>query len=143
MYYQVFGLYHDHTIFEAFLGFLMYLSESVKFDYPKLIEYTMHDHFSNFNILASFKYHLYLMYSILDKFYLHFQSFLEPEEPTPYDVISVIHRSSFLRNQIQCFSEFVNEFSSQVYLLIYEANYPRISQQLQNSNGLSFRSYNI
>jgi hypothetical protein len=110
----------------------MYFSKSVKFDYPKLIAYTMHDQFSNFNTLTSFKYQSYLMYLILDKFSLHFQSLLEPEEPTPYAVISIIHRSSFLRNQTQGFSKFLNEFVSQVYLFIYEANSPRISIELQN-----------
>ena len=95
MYYQVFGLYHDQTISEAFMGFLMYLSESVKFDYPKLIADTMHEQFSNFNTLAYFNYWSYLMYLILDKFSLHFQSLLKQEELTPYDVISIIHRSPF------------------------------------------------
>ena len=38
MYTQVFGLYHDQTFSKAFLGFLMYLFEVVKFDYPKLSE---------------------------------------------------------------------------------------------------------
>ena len=56
MYYQVIGLYHDQMISEEFFGFLMYLLESVKFDYPKLIADTMHDQFSYFNTLASFKY---------------------------------------------------------------------------------------
>ena len=37
MYAQVFDLYHDQTISKDFLGFLMYLSEGIKFDYPKLI----------------------------------------------------------------------------------------------------------
>ena len=106
----------------------MYLSDPIKFDYPKLIVDTMHEQFSNFNTVAFFKYQLYLMYLILDKFSLHFQSLLEAEELNPYDVISIIHRSPFLRNQNQGFSKFVNEFASQVYLLIYEANYPRISQ---------------
>ena len=41
MYAQVLGLYHDKTIFEAFLGFLMYLSQGIKFDYPKLIVESM------------------------------------------------------------------------------------------------------
>ena len=132
MYCQVFGLYHDQTISKAFMGFLMYLSEYVKFDYPNLIADTMHDQFSNFNTLASFKYQSYLIYLTLDKFSLHFQYFLEPEEPTPYDVISIIHRSPFLRNQTKGFPKFFNEIVSQVYLLIYEANYPKISQQLQN-----------
>ena len=72
------------------------------------------------------------MYLILDKLSLHFQYLRELEEPTPYDVISIIHISSFLRNQAQGFSKFVDKFSSQVYLLIYEANYPRISLELQN-----------
>ena len=56
MYYHVIGLYHDQMISEEFLGFLMYLLESVKFHYPKLIADTMHDQVSNFNNLASFKY---------------------------------------------------------------------------------------
>ena len=112
MYSQFFGLYHDQTILESFMGFLMYFSESVKFHYPKLIEDTMHEQFSNFNTLVSFKYQSYLMYLILDTFFLDFQSLLEPEELTPYDVISIIHRSPFLRDQAQGFSKFVNEFSS-------------------------------
>lgn len=41
MYAQIFDLYHDQTISEAFLGFLMYLSEGIKFDYPKLIVESM------------------------------------------------------------------------------------------------------
>lgn len=56
MYSQVFGLYHDQTFSEAFLGFLMYLSESIKFDYPKLIDDNMNEQFSKFNTLTSFKY---------------------------------------------------------------------------------------
>ena len=132
MYCQVFVLYHDQTISEAFLGFLMYLSKSAKFYFPKIIADNMHEQFSNFNTLSSFKYKSYIMYLILDKFSLHFQSLLEPEELTPYDVIYIVHRSLFLRDQAKGFSKFVNEFASRVYLLIYEANYPRISQQLQN-----------
>ena len=41
MYAKVFGLYHNQAISEAFLGFLMYLSNGVKFDYPKLIAESM------------------------------------------------------------------------------------------------------
>lgn len=70
------------------------------------------------------------MYLILKKFSLHFQSLLKPEELTPYDVISIINKSPFLRDQAQGFSKIVNQFSSQIYLLIYEAYYPRISQHL-------------
>ena len=56
MYAQIFGLYHDQNISEAFLGFLMYLSEGTKFDYPKLIAESMCEQLSNFNTLTSFKY---------------------------------------------------------------------------------------
>lgn len=110
----------------------MYLSKSMKFDYPKLIVDTMSEKLSNFNTLTSFKYQSYLMYLILDKYSMHFQSLLEPEQLTPYDVISIIHRAFFLRDLTQGFSQFVNEFSSHVYCFIYEANYPRVPQQFQN-----------
>lgn len=126
MYSQVFGMYHDQTFLDAFLSFLMYLFESVKFDYPKLIVDTMSEQLSNFNTLTSFKYQEYLMYLILDKYSMHFQTLLEPEQLTPYDVISITHRSSFLRDPTQGLSQFVNEFSSRVYYFIYEANYPRV-----------------
>ena len=72
MYSQVLIQIHDQAISETFLGFLMYLSEGVKFDYPKLIADSMHDQFSNFNTLSTFKYQAYLMYMILDKFSLNF-----------------------------------------------------------------------
>lgn len=132
MYIQVFGMYHDQTFSEASLGFLMYLSESVKFDYPKLIVDTMCEQLSKFNTLTSFKYQAYLMYLILDKYSVHFQSLLKLEQLTPYDVILVIRRASFLRDPTRCFSQFVKEFSSHVYYFIYEANYPRVPQQFQN-----------
>ena len=79
MYVQVFSLYHDQTISEAFLGFLMYFSEAVKFDYPKLIAELMCEWLSNFSTLTSFKYQSFLMYLILDKYAAQFQQFLEPE----------------------------------------------------------------
>ena len=90
----------------------MYIFESIKFDYPNLIANTMNEKLSNFNTLGAFKYQSYLMYLILNKFSLHFQNLLEPEKPTPYDVVSIIHRTSFLRNQPACFSKFINEFTS-------------------------------
>ena len=82
--------------------------------------------------MISFKYQAYLMYLILDRFSLHFETLLEPKKLTPYEVISIIHRSSFLRDPMHGFSKFVSEFSSQVYYFIYEANYPRVPQQFQN-----------
>ena len=72
MYSQVFGLYYDQSFSYAFLSFLMYLSESVKFNYPKLIAENINEQFSNFNTLTSFKYQASLMYLILDNFSLHF-----------------------------------------------------------------------
>ena len=78
----------------------------------------MSDELSNLNTLTSFKYKAYLMYLILDKYPMHFQSLLEPEQLTPYDVISIIHRASFFRDPTQGFSPFVNEFASHVYYFI-------------------------
>ena len=56
---------------------------------------------------------------------------MEPEDPTPYEIISVIHRSSFIKNQAYKFSRFVNSFASQVYLFLFETLCPRVSQELQ------------
>ena len=130
MYAQVFGLYHDQTISEAFLGFLMYLFEGIKFDY-KLIAESMCEQLFNFNTLTSFKYQSFLMYLILDKFSDHFQQFLEPEQMTLYDIISIVHMDSFLRDPSKGFFYFVNEFASRVYFLIFEVNYPRVPQHFQ------------
>ena len=66
MYGQVFGQIHDQTLLEACVGFLMFLAERVKFDYPKLIVDTINEQLSNFNTLSSFTYQAYLMYMILE-----------------------------------------------------------------------------
>ena len=50
---------------------------------------------------------------------------------TPYDIISIVHRDSFLRDSSKVFSYFVNEFASRVYFLIFEVNYPRVPQHFQ------------
>ena len=50
---------------------------------------------------------------------------------TSYDIISIVHRASFLRDPSKGSSYFVNEFSSRVYFLIFEVNYPRFTQQFQ------------
>ena len=120
MYSQVFGLYHDQTFSEAFLRFLMYLSGAVKFDYPKLIAESMCEQLPNFSMLTSFKYQTFLMYLILDKYVAQFQEFLEPNQINPYDIFSIVHRDAFLRDPSKGFSQFANEFSSQVYFFIYE-----------------------
>ena len=43
MYSQVMGLSYDHGITESFLGFLIALSQSTKFNYPKFIVESMHE----------------------------------------------------------------------------------------------------
>ena len=110
----------------------MYLYEGVKFDYPKLITESMCEQLSNFNTLSSFKYQSFLMYLILDKYATHFQQFLELEQMTPYDIISIVHKASFPRDPSKGFSYFVNEFASRAYFLIFEVNYPRVPQHFQN-----------
>ena len=91
----------------------------------------MCEQLSNFNTLTSFKYQSFFMYLILDKFSAHFQQLLEPEQMTQYDIISIVHRASFLRDPSKGFSYFVNEFASRVYFLIFEVNYPRVPQHFQ------------
>ena len=86
---------------------------------------------TNFNTLRIFKYQSYLMYLILDKFPHHFENLLEPKDPAPYDIISVSHVSSFLRNQPTSFFKIVNEFMSEVNAMIHEENLPRVSLELQ------------
>ena len=72
------GLSYDQGITKSFLGFLIALSQSTKFNYPKFIAESMHEKSTNFNSLGSFKYQAYITYLILDKFSLHFQNLLEP-----------------------------------------------------------------
>ena len=81
------------------------------------------------------------MYMILDKFLLNFQFLMEPKAPTPYEIISVIHRSSFIKNEAQNFSRFVNSFASQVYMFLFETPYPRVSQELQECLHLPIEDY--
>ena len=56
---------------------------------------------------------------------------LEPQDPTPYYIISIIHRASFLRKQPFGFFNFIKDFISQVYMLIYEQIFPRVCPELQ------------
>ena len=77
MYTQVFGQVHDHMLMEAFVVFLMFLVERVKFDYSKLIADTMHQQLSNFSTLFVFTYQAYLMFMILERYSLSFQSMMD------------------------------------------------------------------
>ena len=131
MFNQVMGLNYDHGINENILGFLVTLSELTRFNFPKFITKSMHEQLSSFNTHRSFKYQSYLMYLILDKFPHHFQKLLELEDPTPYDIIYVIHRASFLRNQPTSFFKFVNEFMYEIYAMIHEQRIPRVSSESQ------------
>ena len=72
------------------------------------------------------------MYLILDNYDAQFQQFLEPEQITPYDIVSIVHRAAFLKDPSKGFSQFSNEFASRVYFFIFEANYPRVPQQFEN-----------
>lgn len=101
------------------------------FDFPKLIAESICDQLSKLNTLSSFKCQSFQMYLILDKFSDIFQQFLEPEQLTPYEVVSIIHRVAFLRDTSKGFSYFVNEFASMVFFLIFEVNYPRVPQHFQ------------
>ena len=83
MYTQVFGQVHDQTLSEAFVSFLMFMAERVKFDFPKLIIDTMHEQLSNFSTLSAFTYQAYLMYMILERYSLSFQNMMDVEDPTP------------------------------------------------------------
>ena len=86
----------------------------------------MYEQLSNFSTLTSFMYQTFLMYLILDKYAAQFQEFLEPEQITPYDIVSIVHRATFLRDPSKGFSKFANEFASCVYFFIYEANHLRV-----------------
>lgn len=73
------------------------------------------------------------MYLTLGKFSLHFENLFDPQDPMPYGIPSIIHRTSFIRNQLFGFLSFVDKFIAQVYLLIHEEQFPRVCQELQES----------
>ena len=131
MYTQVFGQVHDHTLTKAFVNFLKFLAERVKFDYSKQIADTMHQQLSNFSTLSVFTYQAYLMYMILERYSLSFQSMMDVEDPTPYQIIYVVHKSPFMRNVAEKFSLFVNTFAAKVCTLLFETTCPRVTSTLQ------------
>ena len=131
MYTQVFGQIHDQTLSEAFVGFLMFLAERVKFDYPKLIADTMHEQLSNFSTLSAFTYQAYLICMILERYSVTFQSMMDAEDPTPYQITFVVHISPFIRNVAENFSCFVNTFAAKIYTLLFETACPRVTLELE------------
>ena len=74
-----------------------------------------------------------MVYFILHKYPLYFNGLFDLQDPIPYGIISVIQRSFFVRNQSFGFFMFIEKFISQVYKLIYEEEFPRICQELQES----------
>ena len=126
MYTQIMGFNHDQGIHEIFLGFLLFLSKSTLFNYPKFIAESIHEEFNNFSSLTTFRYQSYIMYLILDKFSVHFENLFDPQDPVPYGIPSIIHRTSFIRNHPSGFLSFVDKFKAQVYLLIHEEQFPHV-----------------
>lgn len=47
MFVQITGLNHDQAIPESFLGFLLFLSEETKFNYPRYIVDSINDQFTS------------------------------------------------------------------------------------------------
>ena len=119
----------------------MSLSESASFDYPKSVANYMHEHFINFSSLTAFHYQSYIMYLILNKFSINFENLMDPQVSIPYGIPSIIHRTSFVRNQSFGFLHFVDKFISQVYLLIYEEQFPRVFPELQECLYPSIETY--
>lgn len=130
MFVQITGLNHDRAILESFLGFLLFLSEGTKLNYPKYIVDSIHDQFTNYSYLKAFWYHSYLVYLILYKYPLNFNALFDIQDLLPYGVISIIQKFSFVRNQSSSFFLFIEMFISQIYKLIYEEDYPRVCQEL-------------
>ena len=71
------------------------------------------------------------MYMILERYSLSFQSMMDVEDPTPYQITSVVHKSPFMRNVAENFSLFVNTFSTKVCTLLFEVTCPRVTSTLQ------------
>lgn len=74
MFVQIIGLNHNQAIPESFLGFLLFLSEETKFNYPRYISDPINDRFTGYPSLKAFRYHSYLVYLILYKYPLNFDA---------------------------------------------------------------------
>ena len=71
------------------------------------------------------------MYMILERYSLTFQSMMDVEDPTPYQITSVVHRSPFMRDVAKNFSCFVNTFAAKVCTLLFKTAWPRVTLELQ------------
>ena len=67
------------------------------------------------------------MYMILERYSLSFQSMMDVEDPTPYQITYVVHKSPFMRNVAENFSLFVNTFAAKVCILLFETTCPRVT----------------
>ena len=86
---------------------------------------------TTFLLSQLFRYQSYIMYLILNQFSANFENLLDPQDLVPYGIPSIIHRTSFIRNQSFGFLHLVDKFLSQVYLLIQEEQFPCVCQKLQ------------
>ena len=109
---QITGLYHDQDIPKSLLGFLLFLSEDTKFNYAKYIVDSIHDQFANYSSLKAFRYQSYLVYLILYKYPLNLDALFDIQDPVPYGVISIIQKSSFVKNQSSGFFLFIEKVIS-------------------------------
>ena len=71
------------------------------------------------------------MYMSLERYSLSFQSMMDVEDPTPYQITSIVHKSPFMRNVAKNFSLFVNIFAAKVCTLLFETTCPRVTSALQ------------
>ena len=56
---------------------------------------------------------------------------MDVEDPTPYQITSVVPKSPFKRNVAENFSCFVNTFAAKVCTLLFETTCPRVTLELQ------------
>ena len=70
------------------------------------------------------------MYMILERYSLSFQSMMDVEDPTPYQITSVVDRNPFMRNVAENFSLFVNTFAAKVSTLLFEVTCPIVTLAL-------------
>ena len=71
------------------------------------------------------------MYIILERYSLTFQSMMDVEDPTPYQITYVVHKSPFMRNVAKNFSCFVNTFAAKVCTFLFKTACPKVTLKLQ------------
>ena len=56
---------------------------------------------------------------------------MDAEDPTPYQINPVVHKSPFMRNVAENFTCFVNAFAAKVCTMLFETTCPRVTLDLQ------------